>query len=283
MTPSRTSDPEPLASLPSAGVGRSGVRAITGERLGELEAARLATYRAYHAAAVSSASPLALDLLDHRGFEVDGVAALLKPDGLWLPWLCGPRPLLARRFSHRWKGGVPPVPDPLHDRIAFLYGGVALRRHWHVDGQLGIRLSPARLEVSAQLGPVRLRTLGATARFTTAVPLPETVKVALAGRPLDAVFDHPVLRGRGYVIRDVFDAARAAAGAPHWWTLVVSVPQVAWRVPWSGRGTVKMLEGEGVRRLGLSRRVSEGGLVSRYVCACPARRELPIGTYDAEA
>lgn len=167
------------------------------------------------------------DVLRHAGFNPGGLAEGLGPDGLWLSWLCGPRPMLARRFAHRWKGGTAPSPHPAHDRDAFLHGGLAVRRHWDERGPLGLRLSPMVLEASAGLGPVRVRTSGDVAIFWTFVAMPETVKAALVGRSVDAVFDHPVLRGRGYRVIAVEDGVSPA------WSLVAHVPRVRWTVPWA--------------------------------------------------
>lgn len=102
-------------------------------------------------------------------------------------------------------------------------------------GPLGIRLSPTSLEVGGRLGSADLRTLGGTAWLTTRARVPETIKAAIVGRTVDEVFDHPLLRGRGYLVtgqRDLGPTGAAAVG----WRLTLRVPEVRWQVPWSSAG-----------------------------------------------
>lgn len=196
-------------------------------------AVRLAVYRTHHAATALSASPLALDLLDHLGLDADALCLQLRPEGTWWPWLCGPRPVLAARFAGRWKGHAAPPPDPAHDRCSFLHGGLPIRRRRHGDGPLGIRLSPAGLEIAGAMGPVRFRTSGGRALLWCRAPVPATVLVCCEGRPVDALLDHPVLRGRGYRVAAVREDRRPGRAGRSAWGLVVDVPRVPWRAPWA--------------------------------------------------
>lgn len=201
-------------------------------RLSDSGGKRLAVYRAFHARTVRAASPLALDLLRHLGLDPDGVCGALGPDGRWDPWLCGPRPMLARRFAHRWKGRTAPEPDEGHDRAAFLNCGVRLRGHEDRNGALGIRLSPAGLEVAASLGPVRVRTLGGMAFLTTGAEIPTTVRLASVGLELDEIFDHPCFVDRGYAIISQQDFP-VRFGSLSRWAVVASTGRVPWLVPWT--------------------------------------------------
>ena len=112
----------------------------------------LRLFRASHAASVVSASPLALDLIASSGLTSDRLAMALTFDADWPPWLCGRRPLGARRFAHRRKGRTSQVPSEADHRCAFLNGGLVIRRGADPAGQLGVRLSRASFEVAGRLG-----------------------------------------------------------------------------------------------------------------------------------
>lgn len=193
----------------------------------------LALYRAHHALHVASASPLALDLLTHWGLSPDALAWRLRPSGDWRRWVCGPRPIRAIHFAHRRKGRAGLPADEGHDRCGFLHGGLVVREWSDPAGAVGIRLSPAGLEIGARLGPVHLRTAGGVATLTTGMAVPETLKAACVGRPIEAVFDHPVLRGRGYVIADQFDRTPTAEDPREAWRIEFAAAPVPWRVPWA--------------------------------------------------
>lgn len=194
---------------------------------------RLAVFRAHHAIRVRAASPLALDALASLGFDADRAAWRLGPDARWPTWLCGPRPLLARRFAYRWKCRAAPAPDDGHDRAAFLHGGVRLDDPRRRGVPAGVRLSRAGLDVALALGSARLRTLGGLASLTTSAAVPETVKAACVGRDVGELFDHPCLAGRGWPIVSQFDVAPRRSWQPEEWTVVVATGTIAWRVPWS--------------------------------------------------
>ena len=196
-------------------------------------AARLAVFRAHHAATVRTVSPLARDLLRHLGLDLDAATRRLGPDGRWSRWLCDPRPLLARRFPHRWKGSPAPAPSEAHDRIAFLHGGVRLDDPGDAVGPLGVRLSRMGPEVAARLGPVSLRTFGGLALLVTSAAVPEIIRAACVGRDVGTVFGHVCLAGRGYRIVAQSDLPPCRAGAAARWCVMVATGVVAWRVPWA--------------------------------------------------
>ena len=81
-----------------------------------------------------------------------------------------------------------------------------------------------------------MRTLGGTAWLTTRVRVPETIRMAIVGRAVDAVFDHPLLNGRGYVVTGQRDLGSPGGPAAGWWRLSLEVPQVRWAPPWRADG-----------------------------------------------
>lgn len=191
----------------------------------------LAVYRAHHAQTVVSASPLALDLLSHLRFDVDALMTGLRPRRDWRRWVCGVRPSGARH-GVRWGEGASPVAEE-DERDLFLHGCLVVREWSDPVGAIGVRLSPAALEIGARVGPAHLRTIGGVATITTAMPIPGTIKVASLGRPVEQVFDHPVLRDRGYVVADQYDRVPTADDPREAWRIEFRAEPVRWQVPWA--------------------------------------------------
>jgi hypothetical protein len=192
----------------------------------------LAIFRAHHARTCTTASPLALGLLDHFGFEPEPLVARLRPNGDWRRWVCGPLPPPARSVVHPpWRSASVASEDG-HDRETFLHGCKVARSWSDPAGALGVRLSSAGLEIGARLGVVHLRTFEGLAALTTAVPIPETIKLSCVGRPVETLFDHPVLRDRGYVIVDQFDRVPTTGDRRAAWRLVFRADPISWSVPW---------------------------------------------------
>lgn len=194
-----------------------------------------AIFRAHHARTARTASPLALDAIEYAELRPDAVAKALEPDGEWPTWVCGPRPLGAARHlqrSRRLASSGTAQPD--EDRATFLHGGFVVRGWEDERGALGARLSPAGLEIGVRLfgGLVRLRTEGDLAMLTTSVRFPDVVRAAVEGRPVEEVFDHPVLRGRGYVVSSSRDEP-SGGDAEFSWRVDFRAERVPWRAPWA--------------------------------------------------
>ncbi len=191
-------------------------------------------FRAHHARAVCTASPVALDAAEYAELRPDALVEALDPDGDWPTWVCGPRPLGAARHLQRSRRlAYNGTAQPDQDRATFLHGGFVVRGWEDKRGALGVRLSPAGLEVGVRLfgGLVRLRTDGDLAMLVTPVRFPDVVRAAVEGRPVEDVFDHPVLRGRGYVVSSARDVACFDDGVPSW-QVEFRAERTPWRVPW---------------------------------------------------
>ena len=196
------------------------------------EQVELAIWRAHHARAVTAASPLALDLIAHLGFDPDALVVGLRPRAEWRRWICGAAAPVAGVFS-RWSVGAAHArSEDAHEIDAFLHGGLVVREWGDPLGALGIRLSPAGLEVGARLGPVHLCTIGGIATLTTGLAIPETVRAASPGLAIERLFDHVVLRGRGYVVRRQYDRAPTADDPREAWRVEFQADPIPWRVPW---------------------------------------------------
>ena len=190
-----------------------------------------------HAVATTVASPLALSLLAHEGLDVDAVVSALRPRADWRRWVCGAAPPTDGLFG-RWSFGAPsPRPEDVDEIDALLQGGLVLREWNDLAGALSLRVSPAGLEVGARLGGVHLRTIVGLATLTTGNAVPETVRSACVGMPVEAVFGHPVLEGRGHVVSAQYERVPTRVDPREAWRVEFRVEPVQWRVPWArGQG-----------------------------------------------
>lgn len=194
--------------------------------------ALLELFRAHHAVNMRAASPFALELLAHAGFDPADAAWRLSPHAPWRPWLCGPRFPLARRRASRWIGTAWPSLDMRRERAAFLFGGCRLEHRRDGTKRLGVRFSPHGLQVGASFDGVEMRSDGGLVLISTTSFVPETLRTAAVGRPVGEVFDHPCLTGRNYVIVHQCDLIGSIGGHPAW-TIAARTGFVSWRPPWT--------------------------------------------------
>ena len=196
-------------------------------------------WRDYHGATVASAPSLALALFAHEGFDLDEVVCGLGPDGCSPEWLVGAG-FAAHGRGSRWSGRKGAADVRFADeRERFLHSGRVLLRRPGLrrgGGALGVRLSRFGLEVGLRLDGLILRTLADEATVVVAEPVPETVRLAMLGRPLRDLVDHPALRDPALVVMDVDALAGRPLLRPEAWAMTVRVPRVPWRLPWA-RGT----------------------------------------------
>lgn len=199
-----------------------------------------ALFRAHHERHALAASPVALDLFRQLGLDIDAAVEGVRPDDLWPSWTWGApaRPASLSPVAPAKAGAG-------HDggRERLLYGRYKIRSPGEDEGGLRLRFSDAGLEVDAELfgGRVRLHTLRGEAHLTTDILFPETVKAAAIGRAIEEVYDHPALRGRGYVVTSSGDVDQGGSPDDELWRVTFAVPMVPWRVPWArpalaGRG-----------------------------------------------
>lgn len=178
----------------------------------DVEERRLRLYRCVLQASVRSASTLALSFASRAGLGLDDVLQVMSPPAFW-PQSTGPLALPQVRWEvptrHAWRGGGD---DRMMWRVARA-GGHAMRvgggGNW-----IGWRVSGDTVEVAGRLGSSTLVTNRGTLRLWTPHPLPATLCLAMPGRPLAALVQHPFLadgdltvvsvgdhRGGGHVLR----------------------------------------------------------------------------------
>lgn len=76
-----------------------------------------------------------------------------------------------------------------------------------------------------------LRTLADEVTVVVCVDVPETATLALVGRPLLDLVDHPALRDPALVVMDV-DALAGGASSPDRWAMTVRAPRLPWARGW---------------------------------------------------
>ena len=191
---------------------------------------RLAVFRAYVGAAVTTVSPLLLRVCATNGVSLDELAMKLRPGMVWDEVICGVRPGDAWLKSVTGGVNVPSAPDAVRDDWALQEW---LHSAWPIYGddllfRFGVRVLDAGLEVAAFPGGHRLRTHGSEGSITLGMELPDTVMAALPGRALDCLIDHPLTNGAGCVVTEVEETS------PRWGTKVrFALEPVPWRMPWA--------------------------------------------------
>lgn len=173
--------------------------------VGRFELERAMLYRAGLRCSVRLASPLLLDLLaGERISPIDVVNAMNPPPG----WPEAARPLPFSAMIRRLKPGSGKAKGMravgLDQRFArcLAQGGVVVRAPSDRGGAFGVWASAGTLHAFITLGSSHLAIAGSEARLT--VPeLPDLLASAMPGRDLGNLFDHPLLCGRGYMVRRV--------------------------------------------------------------------------------
>ncbi|WP_457309616.1 hypothetical protein [Sphingomonas sp. UYAg733] len=206
-------------------LARSELSAALAELGQEVDRRLLEAFRAYVGVTVVAVSPLLLDASATEGIELDCLASQMRHDAEWRQWLGGPPPKMVR-----WPAGFArPVRAELGVAASLrrLRYGHVFRELWHPRGAFGMRVGGRCLEVAMRTDAYWLRSSSGRGVLTITGPVPETLRIAMTGRLLDDVLDHPVTRGRGYRIRE----ARGGDGGEV--TLVFAARPVAWRLPWA--------------------------------------------------
>lgn len=184
----------------------------------------LRLYRLWLQATILHVSPLAIDLAAHGGFTIEGVARELDVPPGWTPQCCATTATLGmagQSHASCFRRGA---------RGIFVRTGAAVMRGpTDAAGMLGFYPRDRALDVVSCFGPTVLYTSGLSAHLWTPERLPEIVLAGLVGKPIDAVAPHPVLDGRGYLIRKVRD--RPGDGG----TMLSFRPGLLpLRLPWAG-------------------------------------------------
>lgn len=167
-----------------------------------LKLERLRLYRLHLQVTVRKVSPLVLDLAAYTGSRFDDVVDEFAPRSTWPDGdlgKVGPRSR-PNAGSQRWIGHKHSNAARewrRNHRRGVVRGGAAS------GAQIVFMVMAGRVEALAALAGCALQTMGSYASLHLPDALPETVAAALPGRDVDALFGHPVLDGRGYVVEHV--------------------------------------------------------------------------------
>jgi len=214
--------------MPRRGKGQPAHEVSEGERAALLDlaaverrwrAVELRVFRERLVTTVRFVSPVLVDLAALEGLTLDGVVKLLRPGRAAAPGRLVRRSQLAwwhaAHYGHRpndvdWRFGV---------------NGRVLRHRHDPRGVLAVRAAGDTIDVAVGIGGACLETSGRTATLWLPEPLPAMVLSACVGMQLDAIADHPLFNGRGYVVTDVRDGGTRQA-------LVIDTGVTPYRVPW---------------------------------------------------
>lgn len=158
---------------------------------------RLRLFRLYLQMTVTRVSPIVVDLAAFVGSDFATIAEDLAPPRSW------PELLVVRGSADVRSGdassGLPRM------RLASSVLNAASLRSRRPSGR---RAANASLLVAAGTIDTRLvargcaiRTRGEVADILLPTAVPDTVVAALPGRPIDVLLSHPLLDGRGYVVK----------------------------------------------------------------------------------
>jgi hypothetical protein len=169
------------------------------------EMERLRLFRLHLASTVVRVSPLLPDLAAMQGISIVDAAALMHPPRDW-PW----RPLTDAPSSLPWqlrqswaRSGGKDRSEAARFRRSFANPGVVIREADNPLGRFAIRPVGGVLGFTAGIGPCLLSAFGPTALLKLPHALPETLSIALPGRTLDGIIDHPLFRGGNYIVSRV--------------------------------------------------------------------------------
>ncbi|MEG3159380.1 hypothetical protein U1763_02585 [Sphingomonas sp. LB2R24] len=169
------------------------------------DTARLRLFDAHLRSVIKSVSPLTVDALTAEGLGIEEVVARLRAPTNWPSLsllvhdtfrptdydslaLMQHRGMEAeRRFERRHRSGA----------------GYVLREAGRAGGGLGFRVCGDGLEIAMLCEDYLLTTAGGKGRLLIFGTLPSTIGVAMLGRPVADLIDHPLLTGRRYLVKRV--------------------------------------------------------------------------------
>lgn len=195
----------PTARRGAPVVGALAVALGIGDFIVRTETERLRLLRLHLTATVLQVSPLLPELASMEGIGIHDAAALMHPpqDWPWRPIYDPPSPMMRRWQHRRFLLGRDAEKGAGRFRRAFASPGVVIRDVDHPRGRFAIRPSGGVLGFTAAIGPCLLSSFGATAVLRLPEPLPETLVMAMPGRKLGHLVDHPLFRDRDYMVRRV--------------------------------------------------------------------------------
>lgn len=186
-------------------VGAPAVALAIADFLVRTERERLRLFSEHLRSTVLQVSPLLLDFAAMEQVDLAAATALMQPPRDW-PWrrlYDPPNPVMRQWRARQLLLGQDAERGAGRFRRAFADPGVVIRSVDHPRGRFGIRPRGGVLGFAASLGPCRLSVFGDVAMIRLPEPLPETLVMAMPGRRLGDLIDHPLFRGREYKVRSV--------------------------------------------------------------------------------
>lgn len=190
---------------------------------------RLRLYRMFLQSTVRSVSPLTLAFAEHYGIDLEIGLGKLRPPLDW-PRRPVPSPPVVMAMSHRASAAsryIGPRAATTHGlmmRYATTRGFV---HHGPGSNLLLFDVDGAWLSVQGRIGECTLQIVKGRAFLTLPAGIPDTMVAAMTGRNIDTLVDHPALRGRGWRVRRVIEAASEVGS-----TIVFATGRQRYRMPW---------------------------------------------------
>lgn len=189
---------------------------------------RLRLYRMFLQATVRSVSPLTLAFAEHFGIDLESGLGNLRPPLDWPRRPVPSAPLVVgcriARAALRHVGPRAATTKSIMMRYAAMHGFV---HHGPGTNLLLFDVDGAWLSVQGRIGECTLRVVKGRAFLTLPAGVPDTIVAAMAGRPVDALVDHPALRGRGWRVRRVIEGTSDVGP-----TIVFATGRQRYRMPW---------------------------------------------------
>lgn len=163
------------------------------EFIERVEAERTHLFNQHLHATVRRTSPLLLGLATMEGISIAEAVSQCRPPENWprMPHCDFPPSRLRVSQLRPIRKGSTNLHEERRFRRVFCDPGVIIRPVDDPRGRFAVRPHSGMLAFTAAIGPSLLSAFGATATLMLREPLPETVAIAMPGRPLRQLIDHP--------------------------------------------------------------------------------------------
>jgi len=164
------------------------------EFIGRVERERNDLFQQHLHATVRRASPLLLGLAAMEGISIAAAVSQCRPPETWprMPLYDFPPNRLRVSQLRPIRTGSTNLHEERRFRRAFCDPGVIIRPVDDPRGRFAVRPFSGMLAFTAAIGPCLLSAFGGTATLKLREPLPETLAIAMPGRPLRKLIDHPL-------------------------------------------------------------------------------------------
>ncbi|BCA62733.1 hypothetical protein HMP09_1967 [Sphingomonas sp. HMP9] len=164
------------------------------EFIGRVEAERTRLFHEHLHATVRRASPLLLGLATMEGVSIAEAVSQSRPPENWprMPLYDFPPSRLRVSQLRPIRRGSTNLHEERRFRRVFCDPGVIIRPVDDPRGRFAVRPHSGMLAFTAAIGPSLLSAFGATATLMLRDPLPDTLAIAMPGRPLRQLIDHPL-------------------------------------------------------------------------------------------